>query len=880
MKLEILFSKDQQKIRQSKRVVMCGLSGSGKTELAVRFTEKHREEYFAVFWINAIDETRLRDDFEGIARILDLEGDPKYSSSNVIRWLTTNSNWLLIIDNLNDESTMDLLQSEYINVGMKGDILITSNNHRAAARWSLLEVSDMELRESKVLVKNIAGPDVSEESEISELLDDLGRLPIAVDQAASYILATGISVARYRKLFKTKKSKLLQHHSSTQYNRDRRNGVLTTWEISFQKVVESHPEASRFFLMLSLLYHDDIPMQILESAMNDRRYWAPNGEFQERPKTESWMIEDLASILKDEFLLLEAIATLTKFSFLRRKSDSKSFWMHPLVHFWASQHLEADPQRPLMVICIVDLISGCFEKQDLLPPLFVATYKRRGVEERGLSLWPWRQYPTLAPHALLCLQLINNLDSIPEPIADSCLSLLQVLEYSSFGSLSQDREASRRLIDKLRSLQSTKSADRYLEICLLAWELYLGDSCGCRKNVNAHFWECENLLECSHVTEILCSSCSSAFDNADLMLTNDDVTERALALIRALNFKRAFDTAWRMRKRDSFKGDFYYQTQVHSSRSMLKIWGGEKPGDIILQKRELTSARMGFFSPEGLLASGNIGYFPPKGGLPPGEVRYFSPEGESILLKREFVLPAEPKVCRRLDRSEPSTIESYLEACTVYVTIRSDIEGGINLEGDLRVLAEAERVTTIFKTICGPDSEEYRRSSFYKTVLLDHQWQSIEQILAPLVEATIRNPAYSWSHERCIVRYIEALIGQGKKEKATEVLRSIKNLCQQTGRLFKSVEHSILIQSSPKLVEDEFQIFIIGLRREIVTVRVSPSSTVRRILPSIEDRLGLPKSVIRLIYGGKQLEEDRFISDYNIQKESTIHAVSRLSGGA
>ena len=250
LQLEKLFSVGHQDAISPKRIVLCGLSGSGKTETAVRFAERHRKDYFAVFWINAINETRLHDDFEGIARVLDLGhcAGSEILFSQAQKWLKTHSRWLLIIDNLNDEKTMDLLQRKYINAGMKGDILITSNNNSAAARWKPLKVSDMQPYEAKALVRNITGPEISEGPQISELLDDLGHLPLAVDQAASYMFATEISAARYRKLFAAEKCRLLHCYPSTQYNQDKRHSVMTTWEISFKRIQEDHPQGSRLFL--------------------------------------------------------------------------------------------------------------------------------------------------------------------------------------------------------------------------------------------------------------------------------------------------------------------------------------------------------------------------------------------------------------------------------------------------------------------------------------------------------------------------------------------------------------------------------------------------------------------------------------------------------
>jgi tetratricopeptide (TPR) repeat protein len=293
-----------------------GLGGVGKTQLALEYIYRHAGDYDLVWWIRSEEPATLAADIADLATPLELpqaEMAEQVSKVQAVRQkLGQFTGWLLVFDNAGRSEDI----SPYLPQGSGGHIIITSRNDVWQRLAQKVSMKPFDRAESiKFLVKRTEKED---EAGANILADELGDLPLALEQAGAYIEETGRSLSDYVELFRTRRIDLLKSQTAPVNYPDT---ALTAWDLSMQQVSEESSEAVSLLNLFSFLSPDDIPCMLL-AQKNDHL-----------PSPISRAISD--PLIKDK-----AIASLKRYSLVHLSGDG--FSVHRLVQAVVRKHLPAD----------------------------------------------------------------------------------------------------------------------------------------------------------------------------------------------------------------------------------------------------------------------------------------------------------------------------------------------------------------------------------------------------------------------------------------------------------------------------------------------------------------------------------------------------------
>ena len=195
-------------LTQHGKAALQGMPGVGKTQLALKYAERHRQD----LWVSAASREALLSGFAALAEVLNLpernEADQEKVVTAVQRWLnTTEQTWLLILDNADE---LELLHGFLPNG--RGHCLLTTRPQDVHALATVEPVKIMEPPDGALLLLRRAGrlrpdqpldtADANDRDQATTLAEELGGLPLALDQSGAFVAATGVSLAEYLDLYR------------------------------------------------------------------------------------------------------------------------------------------------------------------------------------------------------------------------------------------------------------------------------------------------------------------------------------------------------------------------------------------------------------------------------------------------------------------------------------------------------------------------------------------------------------------------------------------------------------------------------------------------------------------------------------------------------
>ncbi|KAL9025541.1 MAG: hypothetical protein Q9196_005654 [Gyalolechia fulgens] len=234
-----------------KIVILRGMGGQGKSRLAFDYGRQAStgSESILVLWCDATTKQTLTRSFEDIAdrwndrqrRFADAESRMKY-----VNEILAERQWLLVFDNY-DHPDHFIDVCSFIPPG-DGSVLITSRHADAGLLGKVVQISGMDESEGLELLRRRTEQNLDEpvnRAAAIEVLQTLGYLPLAIDQAGAYIRQQRLSMPQFLQQYEDQKETVLgQRHVYWDYKKKLHGedkaetplGVLTTWELSIQQM--------------------------------------------------------------------------------------------------------------------------------------------------------------------------------------------------------------------------------------------------------------------------------------------------------------------------------------------------------------------------------------------------------------------------------------------------------------------------------------------------------------------------------------------------------------------------------------------------------------------------------------------------------------------
>jgi tetratricopeptide (TPR) repeat protein len=320
------------------------MGGIGKTQCALQYVYSNRTNYERIYWISAVDQASLLSGYQKIAKNVGLLKPPETSpleiAEAVLSWLKQERNWLLVIDNLDDISIVKDLLPE---TGSERHTLITTRNpNTKGIPAEPLEVPPLDDEDSLKLLSILSEIDITsnsaEKEQAEKIVEELGYLPLAIEQAAAFVREVTGDFALY--LEEYHKNRMRVHQWIPEGNRQYSYSIATTWSMSFRVLRSSHLHAANLLRLLAFLNPDGILIDFLIAGVEALQ-------------------SDLRQVISDRIEMAKALLALEKSSLIKWNRRNKLITIHRLVQMVISDEMP-DEDSTSILNNIIDLCTKAF----------------------------------------------------------------------------------------------------------------------------------------------------------------------------------------------------------------------------------------------------------------------------------------------------------------------------------------------------------------------------------------------------------------------------------------------------------------------------------------------------------------------------------------
>ncbi len=397
-------------------LAITGLAGVGKTHIAAEYAYRFKRDYQYLFWISV--EAALQE-IRHISQILDLpqrhESDTFLLVHAVKQWFQQNTNWLIIFDNVENMKELSNLLPQNCN----GHILLTTLLPPTNFITQSVEIPSMNpeegtaflLRRTQCTTKEHGLDEARREHlrEAGDIVEELGGLSLALDQAGAYIEEVLCTFGDYLDRYRSRRAEFLNRRgwSSTMHELS----LATALSLTFEKVHEMNSAAVELLRLYAFLHAENIPEEMITQ-----------GAFLLEPP--------LRSVVADPHLFDEAIGALRRYSLVRRDMNEKTLSLHRLVQIILKEEITEKGGQISWAAYAVNVVSH------ILPPLDSTNWSRfqRYVAQAQSALSLIEDYQLRSPDAVRLLIWVGEYlgetgqNSKSEPLLLRALNLTSTLE--------------------------------------------------------------------------------------------------------------------------------------------------------------------------------------------------------------------------------------------------------------------------------------------------------------------------------------------------------------------------------------------------------------------------------------------------------------------